>query len=399
MVESSSFWDGTTLGDAAGATPNAPYSSQEFANWVINGFAQNNASPWQRSFVSFAGVQGFNSLLVSGVATPLAIASGVAVVAGYSYYNDGAPALTLAIGTPGANPRIDRVVLRVSWAAQTVRVALLAGVEAATPSPPALTQTFGTTWEVSLAQAYITTGGVVTIRDERVGNLGLGNSVLFRDIAAREYEEFFDHMESASPTAAGTPTGWSSTLAGTGATTMPTGVPTSVLISTGATNGGTNNFTRGRASAGVNDRYRSSLNQAPMLFEARAQIVNAVDANGIIVMRLIDSAGTSYVEFGMRGSVSTANLMGRNAAGGAATSFTTGQAVDTTAYHTYGIYVPVTAGPAVFMYDRVPIGQVITAIPAGGTAMRPEFFVDNGATSAVRSLSIDWARHVRGTAG
>lgn len=392
MTETSRHWDGTTTGDATVA----PYSAQEFAEVLYQLIGQNNTTPFQRGFVSLSGANGAGSLLVTGTATPIAVAAGSAFVAGYWYNNDASA--NVAVGTPAVNPRIDRLILRASWAAQTVRMVLLAGAEAATPSPPALTQTFGTTWEVSLAQVYVTTGGVITIRDERLANIGLGNSVLFRDIAGREYEEFFDHMESASPTAAGTPTGWSATVAGTGATTMPTGVPTSVLISTGGTNGGTNTFTRGRASSGVNERYRSSLNQAPMLFEARFQIVNAVDANGVIIMRLIDSAATSYIEFGMRGSLSTANLTIRNAAGGAASSFTTGQAVDTTAYHTYGIYIPASGGPVVALYDRVEIGQLAAGIPAGATAMRPEFFVDNGATSAVRSMSIDWARHLRGTA-
>ena len=188
--------------------------------------------------------------------------------------------------------------------------------------------------------------------------------------------------------------GWTATQAGTGTITFNTGVPSSSGISTNAT--GASNYVMwvgGSVAA-----YANELNQAPLLFEARMQIATAVDANGVIIMRLVDSAATSYIEFGMRGSVSTANLMGRNAAGGGATSFTTGQAVDTAAYHTYGILVPASGGPVVFLYDDVVVGQIAAAIPAATTDMRAEFRVENGATAAARTMNIDWARVVRGTA-
>jgi len=47
----------------------------------------------------------------------------------------------------------------------TVRIAKINGVEGG--SAPALTQTDGTKWEISLAQVSITTGGVITVTDER----------------------------------------------------------------------------------------------------------------------------------------------------------------------------------------------------------------------------------------
>ena len=56
------------------------------------------------------------------------------------------------------------MVLRAGYVAKTV-IALLAGAEGG--AAPALTQTDGTTWEYSLAQVSITTGGVITLTDER----------------------------------------------------------------------------------------------------------------------------------------------------------------------------------------------------------------------------------------
>ena len=58
-------------------------------------------------------------------------------------------------------------MLQVDWTAQTVRVARIAGTEGS-GAAPALTQGDGTTWEVPLCQASITTGGTITVTDQRV---------------------------------------------------------------------------------------------------------------------------------------------------------------------------------------------------------------------------------------
>lgn len=105
-----------------------------------------------------------NELAVTGTTSPVSVASGVAWVYGTWYQNDSA--LNVTVATPVTNPRIDRIILRYSSAAQTVRITRLAGTEAASPTAPALTQN-STTYEVSLAQARITTGGVITVTDER----------------------------------------------------------------------------------------------------------------------------------------------------------------------------------------------------------------------------------------
>lgn len=383
MTERSRFWDGTSLGDAT----DAPYSAQEFSQVMLGMLGQGNTSPWQRSFVSFGQGYGVGSLLVTGTSSPVNIASGAACVAGLWYYLD-APT-TIAVPTPAANPRRDRIVLRVDWASQTVRLARLAGSEAATPTAPALTQVLGTTWEVSLATAYITTGGVITVTDERVGNIGLGNSVLFRDIAQREYEEFFDNFSTLA-----TSSGW--VFTGTGSISLAAGVPSANTLSSGATNGGIGQLFRGTVSGS----YYTELNQAPILFEARMTPANAaIDAAAIISMKLQDSAATTYIEFGAIGSISTTNLSLRCANGGAATNFATGTAIDASgAHHTLGILVPASGGPAIALYDDVVIGQVASGVPAATTDMRAIFYTGNGATSAVRATNIDWARLVRGTA-
>jgi hypothetical protein len=133
------------------------------------------------------GILKINNLLavtVAGGARTLTINTGAAVVAGRFYWNTAAVTKTLThptIGTTGW-----RLVLRAGWAAQTVRITLLQSADGAA-AIPALTQTDGTTWDISLATGTITTGDVVTIStDDRVaadptfgGSVPVGGIILW----------------------------------------------------------------------------------------------------------------------------------------------------------------------------------------------------------------------------
>ena len=155
MAQTSFPWPGDS--GAGGTGDCGPYTANIWSDWYEALFTSNSVD---ESVIPNV----LNELAVSGSATPLSVASGWALVNGKWYKNTAAT--TLAIATPVASTRIDRVILRVDYATQTVRLVLLAGAEGG--AAPTLTQTDGTTWEVSLAQASITTGGVVTITDERV---------------------------------------------------------------------------------------------------------------------------------------------------------------------------------------------------------------------------------------
>jgi len=105
---------------------------------------------------------------VSGTVSPVTVQAGEAWVNG-RYANDDA-SQTVAVPTPTTATRIDRIILRSDGTAQTIRVVRLAGVEGS-GTPPTLTQN-STTYEVSLAKVTITTGGAITLVDER-GWLGV----------------------------------------------------------------------------------------------------------------------------------------------------------------------------------------------------------------------------------
>lgn len=91
----------------------------------------------------------------------------------YGGWYDSDANVTHTITTPGAGTsRIDRIVLRKDWAAQTVRQFLIVGTAAGSPTSPALVQSAGVTWDVPLYAVTITDAGVITVADEREGLAG-----------------------------------------------------------------------------------------------------------------------------------------------------------------------------------------------------------------------------------
>lgn len=157
MVERSRFWDGTTLGDATVAPYDAATEFSEVMLAIAGDYQDANKggvlSPLSLAATQFA-------------ANTLRIAAGQAIVWGTWYENDAN--IDFTIPTPAGSTRIDRIVLRKSWAAQTVRLVRIAGAEGG--SAPAMTQTAGTTWDIPIATVSITTGGTMTITDGRQGS-------------------------------------------------------------------------------------------------------------------------------------------------------------------------------------------------------------------------------------
>jgi len=118
----------------------------------------------------FEGVApGYLNSLVGSVpgANTARIGTGGAVVDGQWYKNDAAYDVTIPSAVGGGNTRIDRVVLRVTWASFQCIITRIAGTDAASPTAPAITQTPGTTYDIMLYQALVNTSGTVTLTDER----------------------------------------------------------------------------------------------------------------------------------------------------------------------------------------------------------------------------------------
>ncbi len=106
------------------------------------------------------------------------IGTGGGVADGKPYYNSAAVDVTIPSATGGGNTRIDRVVLRADWTAQTVRVTRIAGTDAASPTAPAITQTSGSVYDIKLYQALVNTSGTVAMTDERTfAQIGSTNGI------------------------------------------------------------------------------------------------------------------------------------------------------------------------------------------------------------------------------
>lgn len=160
MTEISRPWNGTTIGDAG------PYSDadwQELYRAIIGwGGGRNNNGVFLSS-----GTQPDDGLKVteqSVAAAGITVHPGAALVQGIAYLSDADKNLTIATNASG-NPRIDTIILRSDYALQTVRLAVLQGTPAATPAPPALTQTINVMWEIPIADVAVANGFVTIVND------------------------------------------------------------------------------------------------------------------------------------------------------------------------------------------------------------------------------------------
>lgn len=153
MTQDSRPWNGTSVGDAG------PYSDADWHQlWrYIIGWGGIRANTGV--FLS-SGTQPDDGLRVveqSPAGAGVTVRSGSALVQGIAYMNDAAENLTIAANGAG-NPRIDRIILRADYALQTVRLAVLQGTAAASPTRPALTQTPNVMWEIPLADIAVANG-------------------------------------------------------------------------------------------------------------------------------------------------------------------------------------------------------------------------------------------------
>ena len=150
MAENSTPWGGIVIGDAG------PYSDDDWSDI------------WRHLFTFERGLQGpiqnvLNELLVSALGVTWEVATGVALVDGKFYANT--TVVNIVVVAPTVSTRIDRIVVRKSWAAQTCRVTRIEGIEGG--GVPSMTQNDGVIWDIPLAQVSITTGGAATVTDER----------------------------------------------------------------------------------------------------------------------------------------------------------------------------------------------------------------------------------------
>lgn len=93
------------------------------------------------------------------------VKSGKAWVKGHYFESTAQETLTIT-AADGSNPRIDRVVVKADFTANTIDLVVLAGTPAGSPVAPSLTQS-ATVWEISLAQVLVGTA-VANIAADKV---------------------------------------------------------------------------------------------------------------------------------------------------------------------------------------------------------------------------------------
>jgi hypothetical protein len=162
-------------------------------DWLRQTFLSDNAAAQGPLFGYLNSLQ--PSVSGTGASIQATIASGGAYAYGFPYFNT-AP-VAVAIPNTAGNSRIDLIVLRVSWAAQTVRITRIAGVAAGSPAAPALTQIAGTTWDVPLCQILVNASGVPTLTDTR-GFASFATRVLAENLADTQVSD--NHIASRVPT-------------------------------------------------------------------------------------------------------------------------------------------------------------------------------------------------------
>ncbi len=102
------------------------------------------------------------------------VAPGSAWIRGYAYENTLPLELTLATAN-GAQPRIDRVVLRLSAVDRNIMLDVKAGVALDLPVPPALTRTVEV-YELGLADVLVGKG-VVSITQDKITDTRLDSAL------------------------------------------------------------------------------------------------------------------------------------------------------------------------------------------------------------------------------
>ena len=162
-MEKSGFFnssDGDRIYDAADF---AAY----FGNLVSNG-------------VFYASATNLQATPGNGLA--VSVAAGSAWINGYRYENTDDLNLPLTTAN-GSNPRIDRIVVRLSQVSRNIQLAVVDGTPAATPSAPALTRT-SDVYELGIADvlipAAVTSIATNNITDTRLNTslCGLVNSLV-----------------------------------------------------------------------------------------------------------------------------------------------------------------------------------------------------------------------------
>lgn len=164
MAQDSMLWNTTGTGDG----PSGGYTQQNWLDFMRYIFTPDSEA------TAYVFPRKGNKLAVTPGSSLINLDTGAAMGYGFFYKNTASVAVPITTPLLGTTGLI--VVLRASWAAQTVRVDVVRNSDGVA-GLPAATQTPGTTYEAVLATGTITTGGVVTLTDTR-GFIAMATEVI-----------------------------------------------------------------------------------------------------------------------------------------------------------------------------------------------------------------------------
>lgn len=156
-----------------------------------SGFWTTSASPSGHQVSGYTQVHHSNALMISagvgkheGVAVAFGselkpvvsganamyVSPGGALVDGKWYENTANVAFSIPSSVSGTT-RIDRIVLRATWASFKVELTRIAGTDSSTPTAPAMTRNNGSVYDIPISQVLVTSTGALSVTDERKMNL------------------------------------------------------------------------------------------------------------------------------------------------------------------------------------------------------------------------------------
>lgn len=171
MAEQSLFWTAPSTGDGASTYTEDQLRTLFKASMMTDVTSEGVIETRSGYLNKLQPSQG------SGIIT---VASGAAWVNGQFYHNDAL--ITLTIPTPTSGTTGGRIVLRIDYAARTIRVVRNSNSDG-NSAIPGLTQN-SSTWEISLATFTVTTSGAIAMTDTRT----------YVHVAGRVYANQIDNL-------------------------------------------------------------------------------------------------------------------------------------------------------------------------------------------------------------
>ena len=123
-----------------------------------------------------------NLQVTPAIGLAVSVASGSAWINGYRYENTDDLNIPLTTAD-GSNPRIDRIVVRLSMISRNIQIAVVSGTPAGTPVAPPLTRT-SDIYELGIAEIFVPTAATSIIANNIIDTrldtslCGLVNSLI-----------------------------------------------------------------------------------------------------------------------------------------------------------------------------------------------------------------------------